>query len=51
MLGGEIEIPNEIAQNLLVAETGSDPRYDASARNLVAERLVLAYILKSALDE
>lgn len=46
-----ITIPNEIAQNLLTAETSSDPRYDASARNLVAEKPVLAYILKSALDE
>ncbi len=46
-----IEIPNEIAQNLLTAEISSDPRYDASARNLVAEKPVLAYILKSALDE
>lgn len=44
-------LPNEIAQNLLAAETSSDPRYDASARNLVAEKPVLAYILKSALDE
>ena len=46
-----ITLPNEIAQNLLAAETSSDPRYDASARNLVAEKPVLAYILKSALDE
>lgn len=46
-----VAFPNEIAQNLLVAETSSDARYDASARNLVAERPVLAYILKSALDE
>lgn len=46
-----IEIQNEIAQNLLAAEIDSDPRYDASARNLVAEKPILAYILKSALDE
>ena len=35
----------------MAAEISSDPRYDASARNLVAEKPVLAYILKSALDE
>ena len=48
---GRITIPNEIAQNLKAAEDGLSARYDASARNLVAEKPVLAYILKSALDE
>lgn len=43
--------PSEIAQNLQVAEEGSDSRYGASARNLVAQKPVLAYILKSALEE
>ena len=51
MLEGRITIPNEIAQNLKAAEDGLSARYDASARNLVAEKPVLAYILKSALDE
>lgn len=42
-----ITLPNEIAQNLLAAETSSDSRYNASARNLVAEKPVLAYILRA----
>lgn len=44
-------MPSEIAQNLKVAEEDSASRYDESARNLVAQKPVLAYILKSALDE
>ncbi len=48
---GTVEIPNEIAQNLRAADGGLSARYDASARNLVAQRPILAYILKSALDE
>ncbi len=40
---------SEIAQNLDVAEEKA--KYDASARKLVAQKSVLAYILKSALDE
>ncbi len=44
-------VPNEIAQNLKTAEENSAFRYDESARNFVAEKPVLAYILKSALDE
>lgn len=46
-----VAIPSEIAQNLKAAEDDSTIRYDASARNLVAQKPVLAYILKSALDE
>ncbi len=40
---------SEIAQNLDVADEKA--KYDASARKLVAQKSVLAYILKSALDE
>ncbi len=40
---------SEIAQNLDVAAERA--KYDASARKLVAQKSVLAYILKSALDE
>ncbi len=46
-----VTAPSEIAQNMQVAEESSDPRYDASARNLVAQKPVLAYILKSALED
>ncbi len=42
---------NEIAQNLKVADEDASYRYDESARNIVAEKPVLAYILKSALEE
>ena len=41
----------EMAQNLDVASTDGSVRYDAAARNLVAQKPVLAYILKSALEE
>lgn len=44
-------MPSEIAQNLKVAEEDAASRYDESARNLVAQKPVLAYILKSALNE
>ena len=40
---------SEIAQNLDTAEDKA--RYDAAAKKLVAQKAVLAYILKSALDE
>ena len=43
--------PSEIAQNLKVADENATFRYDESARNIVAQKSVLAYILKSALDE
>lgn len=39
----------EIAQNLDVADEKA--KYDASARKLVAQKSILAYILKSVLDE
>ena len=44
-------VPSEIAQNLKVAEEDASYKYDETARNLVAEKPVLAYILKSALEE
>ena len=47
----KVSVPNEIAQNLKTADEDAAARYDASARNLVAEKPVLAYILKSSLDE
>ncbi len=40
---------SEVAQNLDVADEKA--KYDASARKLVAQKSILAYILKSALDE
>ena len=43
--------PSEIAQNLKVADENATFKYDESARNIVAQKSVLAYILKSALDE
>lgn len=46
-----VSVPNELAQNLKVADEDASFRYDEAARNLVAEKPVLAYILKSALDE
>ncbi len=46
-----IAVPSEIAQNMKVADEDASFRYDESARNFVAEKPVLAYILKSALDE
>ena len=44
-------VPSEIAQNLKVADENAAFKYDESARNIVAQKSVLAYILKSALDE
>ncbi len=44
-------VPTEIAQNLKTADADDSFQYDESARNLVAQKSVLAYILKSALDE
>ena len=46
-----VQVPSEIAQNLKVADENATFQYDESARNLVAQKSVLAYILKSALDE
>ncbi len=46
-----VPVPSEIAQNLKVADEDAAIKYDESARNFVAEKPVLAYILKSALDE
>ena len=46
-----VSVPSEIAQNLKTAEEDTAFRYDESARNLVAQKPVLAYILKSALEE
>ena len=46
-----VSTKTEMAQNLDVASTDGSARYDAAARNLVAQKPVLAYILKSALDE
>ena len=40
---------SEVAQNLDVADEKA--KYDASARKLVAQKSILAYILKSVLDE
>lgn len=48
---GTVYVPSEIAQNLKVADEDATFKYDESARNFVAEKPVLAYILKSALDE
>ena len=48
---GTVTVPSEIAQNLKVADEDASFQYDESARNLVAEKPILAYILKSALDE
>ncbi len=45
------QVPSEIAQNLKVADENATFKYDESARNIVAQKSVLAYILKSALDE
>ena len=44
-------VPSEIAQNLKVADENAAFKYDEAARNIVAQKSVLAYILKSALDE
>lgn len=46
-----VSAPSEIAQNLKVADENATFKYDESARNIVAQKSVLAYILKSALDE
>ncbi len=46
-----VSAPSEIAQNLKVADENSTFKYDESARNIVAQKSVLAYILKSALGE
>lgn len=46
-----VSVPSEIAQNLKVSDEDASFKYDESARNFVAEKPVLAYILKSALDE
>ena len=40
---------SEISQTLDVANAGA--RYDAAARKLVAQKPILAYILKSTMDE
>lgn len=42
-------IETEIARSLDVA--GDQAKYDAAARKLVAQKAILAYILKSTLDE
>ena len=46
-----VSVPSELAQNLKVADENAAFKYDESARNIVAQKSVLAYILKSALDE
>ena len=46
-----VSAPSEIAQNLKVADENAAFKYDESARNIVAQKSVLAYIVKSALDE
>ncbi len=46
-----MSVPSEIAQNLKVADENAAFKYDESARNIVAQKSVLAYILKSALNE
>ena len=46
-----VSVPSEIAQNLKTADENAAFKYDESARNIVAQKSVLAYILKSALDE
>lgn len=48
---GTVYVPSEIAQSLKVADEDASFRYDETARNLVAEKPILAYILKSSLDE
>ena len=48
---GTVYVPSEIAQNLKAADEDATFKYDESARNIVAQKSVLAYILKSALDE
>ena len=40
---------SEISQTLDIAD--ADARYDAAARKLVAQKSILAYILKSTMDE
>ena len=45
---GTVHAPSEIAQNLKVADENATFKYDESARNIVAQKSVLAYILKSA---
>ncbi len=42
-------LEREVAENLEVA--GARAKYDAAARKVVAQKAILAYILKSALDE
>ncbi len=46
-----VSVPSELAQNLKVADENAAFKYDESARNIVAQKSVLAYVLKSALDE
>ena len=46
-----VPAPSEIAQNLKVADEDATFKYDEAARNIVSQKAVLAYILKSALDE
>ena len=46
-----VSVPTEIAQNLKMADEDAAFQYDESARNLVAQKPILAYILKSALEE
>ena len=48
---GTVYVPSEIAQNLKAADEDATFKYDEAARNIVAQKSVLAYILKSALDE
>ncbi len=48
---GTVFVPSELAQNLKVADEDEAYAYDDSARNIVAQKSVLAYILKSALEE
>ncbi len=48
---GTVYVPSELAQNLKAADEDAAFKYDESARNIVAQKSVLAYILKSALDE
>lgn len=42
-------VDSEISQTLEAA--GAEARYDAAARKLVAQKSILAYILKSSMDE
>lgn len=44
-----VTMEKEVAENLEVA--GTRAKYDAAARKLVSQKAILAYILKSALDE